>query len=156
DKPLLIRHPTISRDKIAFCYAGDLWTVSRQGGNAVRLTAGVGEKCDPHFSPDGQWIAFTGNYYGNPDVFVMPSMGGEPRRLTHHPAVDAALGWTPDGRNVLFASRRTSSMDPPKLFTVPLDGGFPSELPLPMGSSGAFAPDGSRIAYTPKFLFQPA
>ena len=156
EQPLLIRHPTLSRDKIAFCYAGDIWTVGRDGGDATRLTAGIGEKCDPYYSPDGKWLAYTADHYGNPDVFVIPAAGGEPRRLTSHPAVDAALGWTPDGKRVLFLSTRTSANDPPKLFTVPLEGGFPTELPLPMGSDGAFAADGSRIAYTPKFLWQPA
>ena len=156
EKPLLIRHPTVSRDKIAFCYAGDIWTVGRDGGDATRLTAGIGEKCDPYYSPDGKWLAYTADHYGNPDVFVIPATGGEPRRLTSHPAVDVAVGWTPDGKSVLFASNRTSATDPLKLFTVPLEGGFPTELPLPMGSDGAFAPDGSRIAYTPKFLWQPA
>jgi tricorn protease len=155
-KPLLIRHPTVSRDKIAFCYAGDIWTVSRAGGDAQRLTAGVGSKCDPYFSPDGKWIAFTADYYGNPDVFVIPAAGGEPRRLTSHPSFDAAAGWSPDSKNVLFVSGRASSTDPPKLFTVPVEGGYPSELPLPTGSSGALSPDGQRIAYTPKFQWQAA
>jgi tricorn protease len=155
-KPLLIRHPTVSRDKIAFCYAGDIWTVSREGGDAQRLTAGVGSKCDPYFSPDGKWIAFTADYYGNPDVFVIPAAGGEPRRLTYHPSQDAAAGWSPDGKNILFVSARSSSTDPPKMFTVPLDGGYPSELPLPMASSGALSPDGQMIAYTPKFQWQAA
>ena len=102
DGPLLIRHPTLSRDKIAFWHAGDIWTVARGGGDAVRLTAGIGEKGDPHYSPDGAWLAFTADYYGNPDVFVIPAAGGEPRRLTAHPAVDIAVGWTPDGKSVLF------------------------------------------------------
>ncbi len=155
-KPLLIRNPTLSRDKIAFCYAGDIWTVARDGGDAQRLTAGVGWKCDPFFSPDGKWIAFTADYYGNQDVYVIPAAGGEPRRLTHHPTNDAAVGWTPDGKSVLFVSGRTSATDPPKLFTVPLEGGFPSELPLPMASNGSFSPDGSKIAYTPKFQWQSA
>src|SRR5579872_2375451 len=110
-KPLLIRHPTVSRDKIAFCYAGDIWTVSREGGDAQRLTAGVGSKCDPYFSPDGKWIAFTADYYGNSDVFVIPAAGGEPKRLTWHPAPDVATGWSADSRNVLFSSTRTSAMD---------------------------------------------
>lgn len=156
DKPLLIRHPTVSRDKIAFCYAGDIWTVSRNGGDAQRLTAGVGSKFDPYFSPDGQWIAFTADYYGNPDVFVIPATGGEPRRLTWHPSYDVAAGWTPDGKSILFVSGRTSSTDAPKLFTIPVEGGYPTELPLPMGSSGAFSPDGTKIAYTPKFQWQVA
>ena len=156
EKPLLIRHPTVSRDKIAFCYAGDIWTAGREGGEAVRLTAGIGQKCNPYFSPDGKWLAYTADYYGNPDVFVIPASGGEPKRLTFHPAPDVAEGWSPDGKSVLFTSNRTSATDPLKLFTVPLEGGFPTELPLPMASSGAFSPDGSRIAYTPKFLWQPA
>ena len=87
-QPLLIRHPTVSRDKIAFCYAGDIWTVSREGGDAQRLTAGVGSKCDPFFSPDGKWIAFNADYYGNLDVFVIPTAGGEPRRLS------CSITWT--------------------------------------------------------------
>jgi tricorn protease len=153
---ILIRRPTISRDRIAFCYAGDLWTVPREGGDAVRLTAGIGEKCNPYFSPEGKWLAYTADHYGNPDVFVMPAAGGEPRRLTHHPAPDVAAGWSPDGKSILFVSTRTSATDPPKLFTVSIDGGLPQELPLPMGSSGSFAPDGTRIAYTPKFQWQAA
>ncbi|MEP7305093.1 MAG: PDZ domain-containing protein [Acidobacteriota bacterium] len=156
DARLLIRHPTLSRDRIAFSYAGDIWTVARGGGDAARLTAGIGEKWDPYYSPDGAWLAFTADYYGNPDVFVIPAAGGEPRRLTTHPAVDIAVGWTPDGKSVLFTSNRTSANDPLKLFTVPLQGGSPTELLLAMASDGAFAPDGSRIAYTPKFQWQPA
>ena len=155
-QPLLIRHPTLSADKIAFCYGGDIWTVGRDGGDAQRLTAGTGLKCDPYFSPDGKWIAFTADYYGNRDVFVIPAAGGEPKRLTFHPAADVAVGWSPDSKSVLFNSTRTSATDPPKLFTVPVEGGFASELPLPMGSSGSFSPDGSRIAYTPKFQVQAA
>jgi tricorn protease len=155
-QPLLIRHPTVSRDKIAFCYAGDIWTVSREGGDAQRLTAGVGSKCNTFFSPDGNWIAFNADYYGNLDVFVIPTAGGEPRRLTFHPANDSVAGWSPDGKSVLFSSGRTSSVDPPKLFTVPLEGGFATELPLPMASSGSFSPDGANIAYTPKFQWQAA
>ena len=155
-KPLLIRHPSISRDRIAFAYAGDIWTVAREGGDAQRLTAGVGSKSDPYFSPDGKWIAYTADYYGNGDVFVIPATGGEPRRLTYHPASDHVEGWTPDGKSILFTSSRTSNTDPPKLFTIPVEGGFPAEVPLPMGSSGALSPDGSHIAYTPKFLWQEA
>ena len=155
-KPLLIRHPTISRDQIAFTYANDIWVVSREGGDAQRLTAGVGAKFDPYFSPDGKWIAYTADYYGNPDVFVIPSTGGEPRRLTYHPDADHAEGWSADGKSILFTSGRTSATDPPKLFTISVDGGNPSELPLPMASSGSFSPDGSHIAYTPKFQWQAA
>jgi tricorn protease len=156
DKPQLLQHPTVSGDKIAFSCAGDIWIVDRGGGDAQRLTAGVGSKHDPYLSPDGRWIAFTADYYGNPDVFVIPAAGGQPRRLTYHPAGDAAVGWTPDSQRILFTSTRTSATDPPKLFTVPLAGGFPTELPLPMGSSGSFSADGSRLAYTPKVQWQDA
>ena len=88
---------------IVFAYAGDLWSVPRDGGNAVRLTNGAGDETDPAFSPDGTQIAFTGEYDGNVDVFVVPAAGGVPKRLTWHPAPDRVLGWTPDGKQV-FAS----------------------------------------------------
>jgi tricorn protease len=80
EQPLLIRHPTLSRDKIAFCYAGDIWTVGRDGGDATRLTAGIGEKCDPSYSPDGKWLAYTADHYGNPDVFKRPEYPNYRRR----------------------------------------------------------------------------
>src|SRR5438552_3028534 len=101
DKPLLLRHPTIGRTQIVFTYANDLWSVSREGGDAERLTAGAGAETDPIFSPDGSQIAFTGEYDGNIDVFVMPAAGGTPKRLTYHPAADRVVGWTPDGKQVV-------------------------------------------------------
>src|SRR5947209_13494598 len=96
DKPLLLRHPTVSRTQIVFGFANDLWSVSRDGGDATRLTTGPGMEADPIFSPDGSQIAFTGEYDGNVDVFVIPASGGTPKRLTYHPAADRAIGWTPD------------------------------------------------------------
>jgi tricorn protease len=150
DKPLLLQKPTLSKTHVAFAFAGDLWVVSREGGEARRLTSGVGLETDPSFSPDGTQIAFTGEYDGNFDVYVVPTAGGEPRRLTYHPGGDLALGWTPDGKSVLFASTRSSNSRYTKLFTIPAEGGgLPTELPLPMGIQGAFSPDGSRIAYVP-------
>src|SRR6266566_5150040 len=100
----LLRTPTMNRTHIVFSYAGDLWSVPRDGGSAQRLTSAAGIEVDPIFSPDGATIAFTGEYDGNVDVFVMPAAGGEPRRLTWHPAADVAVGWTPDGKRVLFFS----------------------------------------------------
>jgi tricorn protease len=147
-KPLLQR-PTLGRNQIAFVYAGDLWIVGREGGDARRLTTGIGLETDPIFSPDGSQIAFTGEYEGNLDVYVIPATGGQPRRLTYHPGVDVAVGWTPDGKQVLFRSGRSSYSRFNRLFTIPLDGGLPTELPLPMGEEGSFSPDASRIAYVP-------
>ncbi|HNC42874.1 MAG TPA: protease, partial [Acidobacteriota bacterium] len=104
--PLLAQNPTINRNQIAFSYAGDLWLVGRDGGQAIHLTTGEGIENDPYFSPDGLQIAFTGEYDGNVDVYVVPTTGGVPRRLTFHPGADRVAGWTPDGKNVLFRSNR--------------------------------------------------
>lgn len=147
--PLLMQKPTLSKTHIAFSYAGDLWLVSREGGEARLLTSGNGTKTDPVFSPDGSMIAFSGDYDGNVDVYVMPSEGGVPRRLTHHPAVDEVVGWAPDGKSVLFRSTRNSYSRFNRLFTVSLDGGLPHELPLPSAEFGAYSPDGKHIAYVP-------
>lgn len=151
DKPMLLRQPTVNQTHIVFAYAGDLWKVGRDGGSAERLTSGVGIEASPLFSPDGNWIAFTGEYDGNVDVFVMPANGGEPRRITYHPGNDAVSGWTPDGKSVVFLSTRNSLMPAPKMFTMPVSGeGLPTELPFPMASGQAsFSADGSQIAYMP-------
>jgi len=150
EKPLLLQKPSLSRSQVAFAYAGDLWTVGRGGGEAARLTTGVGVETGPVFSPDGNWIAFTGEYDGNKDVYLVPATGGVPRRLTYHPGADTALGWTPDGKRVIFSSIRNS--DSPRftrLFTMAVEGGFPSEVPLPMGDEASYSPDGARLAYVP-------
>ena len=153
--PKLMRHPTLSRTLIAFDYAGEIWTVPREGGEARRLVTGQERNFRPVFSPDGSQIAYTGVYENNPDVYVVPSAGGEPRRLTHHPDEDTALGWTPDGKKILFASMRATARDLPKLFTIPAAGGPPEQLPLPSGSAGSYSPDGKRLAYMPIFQWQP-
>jgi tricorn protease len=147
--PLLMQKPALSKTHIAFAYAGDLWLVARDGGEARLLTSGNGTKTDPVFSPDGSMIAFSGDYDGNVDVYVMPSSGGIPRRLTHHPAVDEVVGWAPDGKSVLFRSTRNSYSRFNRLFTVSLEGGLPRELPLPTAEFGALSPDGKHIAYVP-------
>ena len=155
-KPLLFQHPSLSRTQIVFAFAGDLWLTGRDGGPASRLTAGVGIERDPFFSPDGTLVAFSGQYDGNTDVFVVPAAGGIPRRLTHHPDADEVVGWKPDGKRVIFRSTRTSFSPVPALFTVGLDGGFPEELPLPTGVAASFSADGSRLAYVPTMQWQQA
>ncbi len=149
DKPLLLQKPTANRTHIVFAFADDLWSVPRAGGDAQRLTSGPGLETDPIFSPDGKWLAFTGEYEGNTDVYVMPASGGQPRRLTYHPGPDRAVGWTPDGKRVLFQSGRNSYSRFGRLFTMPLDGGFPEEVPLPMADHGSYSPDGKHLAYNP-------
>src|SRR5262249_9185068 len=144
--PLLLQNPTVSKTQIAFVYGGDLWTVARDGGEATRLTTSAGIETNPCFSPDGSLIAFTGQYDGNTDGYVIPSGGGFPRRCTYQPARDAPLGWPPEGKNILFRSSMPSSPGSTRLFTVPVDGGPPAELPLPMGEEASFSPDGSRLA----------
>jgi tricorn protease len=149
DAPLLLQKPTLSRTHVVFVYADDLWIVGREGGDARRLTTGAGLETDPVFSPDGTQVAFTGEYDGNLDVYVVPAAGGVPRRLTYHPGIDRVVGWTPDGKQVLFRSGRASYSRFNRLFTAPLDGGFPTEMPLPMAEEGSFSPDGKQIAYVP-------
>jgi tricorn protease len=150
NRPLLMRGPTLSKTQIVFSFAGDLWTVSREGGDASRLTTGIGNEFAPIFSPDRRWIAFTGEYDGNTDIYVIPANGGVPRRLSYHPGPDGAVGWTPDSKQVLFVSGRDSASGRyARLFTIALDGVFPTQVPLPMGYEGAYSPDASRLAYVP-------
>jgi len=157
DPPLLLRFPTVSKTQIVFNYAGDLWIVSRDGGDARKLTSGVGVEILPHFSPDGSMIAFTGEYDGNRDVFVLPARGGVPRRLTYHPAEENVAGWTPDGKNVMFTSWGNSfNHFEDQLYTVSVDGGFPTQVPLPIVEEGSFSPDGTHLAYVPHPQWQPA
>jgi tricorn protease len=154
----LLRFPALSRDAIAFVHAGDLWTVPRSGGLARQLTTDAGLEWMPRFSPDGKWIAFTGQYDGNRDVFVIPAEGGEPKRLTFwtdtgHPSErtgpnNLVLGWTPDGKRVLFRSRHQAWEDRSgRLYTVGLDASLPEALPVPEGGLAAFSPDGTKIVY---------
>ncbi len=147
--PLLLRSPALGKTRIVFSYAGDLWSVSREGGEATRLTAGPGIEADPVFSPDGSEVAFSGEYEGNVDVYVVSAGGGVPRRLTYHPGPDIPVAWSPDGKNILFRSNRESYSRFTKLFSVPAHGGFPESLPLPSGFMGAFSPDQARLAYMP-------
>jgi tricorn protease len=154
----LFRKPALNSSVIVFSFAGDLWSVPREGGDARRLTTGVGVETDPVFSPDGSRLAFTGEYDGDVDVYVMKATGGTPKRLTFHPGEDHAIGWTPDGKRVLFASARSNPTDGARLFTVSAEGGFPEEVPLPLAEEGSYSPNGSHLAYTPVLAsdWQPA
>ena len=107
-KLVCLRTPTVSATQIGFAYANNIWVVPRAGGSAKRLTSFQGQTANPHFSPDGRWIAFSGEYAGNFDVYIVPSEGGEPKRLTWHPGADLVEGWTPDGKSILFSSNRAT------------------------------------------------
>jgi len=145
----LLRSPTISPTQIAFAYANNIWVVPRSGGTAQRVTSFQGETSDPHFSPDGRWLAFSAEYGGNTDVYVVPATGGEPRRLTWHPAPDIVQGWTPDGKSVVFSSTRSSNLPAPepRWYTVPVGGGEPIAMPMYRAYQGKISPDGAHIAY---------
>jgi tricorn protease len=145
----LLRTPTVSATQIAFAYANNIWTVPRAGGSARRLTSFPGQTSNPHFSPDGKWIAFSGEYAGNFDVYVVAAEGGEPRRLTWHPGGDLVQGWTQDGRSILFSSSRATwaPSGAPRFWAVPAEGGVEEPMPLPRAYQGKISADGSRIAY---------
>ena len=149
DKPHLLQRPALSQTQIVFNYAGDLWSVDRKGGHAIRLTVGVGIETSPVFSPDGNTIAFTGEYDGNTDVFTIPAAGGVPHRVTYHPSADVAVGWSPDGKQIVFRSDRQANSRYTQLYEVSATGGFAKPLPLPMAYEGKLSTDGERIAYSP-------
>ncbi|HKJ02272.1 MAG TPA: hypothetical protein VJ997_07450, partial [Longimicrobiales bacterium] len=142
----LLRQPTLSSTQVAFAYGGDLWVTERSGGTARRLTSTPAVEGDPHFSPDGRWIAFTSNRSGVPQVYVVGVDGGEPTRLTWYPAGSEARGWTPDGTRVLYASsRETAPVGYDRLWTVSPRGGPSTLLPAPWGYDGSYAADGRRL-----------
>jgi tricorn protease len=159
----LMRFPDIYKDKIVFMYGGDLWLASSSGGEARRITSDAGRELFPKFSPDGKWIAFTGQYDGNFNVYVMPAEGGQPRQLTFYQGAAAPLSdrmgihnevvtWFPDSTRILFLSRRDASNGWTKRpFSVSIDGGLPEPLPVTEGGLGSFSPDGTKIAYNPIF-----
>ena len=157
----LLRFPDIYGDRVVFTYGGDLWTASTSGGTATRLTAHPGVETYAKFSSDGKWIAFTGQYDGDEQVYVIPSGGGEPKQLTFYPSRgplaprwgydNQVLGWTRDGK-IYFRSQRDSwSLPIARLYTVSPDGGPAEALPMPEGGSGDFSADGSKIVYSPRF-----
>jgi tricorn protease len=156
----LLRFPALHGERVVFCYGGDLWSAPSVGGTAVRLTAHEGLELFPRFSPDGRWIAFTGQLDGDEQVYVMPASGGSPKQLTHYPARgplpprwgydNQVYGWTPDGQRVLFRSMRDGfDLTDTRLYTVSVEGGLPTPLPMPVSGGGALSPDGKYVAYSP-------
>ena len=144
----LLSQPAASATHVAFAYAGDIWSAKLDGSDVRRLTTADGDENAPVFSPDGSMIAFTGNYDGNQDVYVIPVGGGSPRRLTYHPGADVAQAFTADGRRVLFTSGRNAFTGAhSQLYTVSIDGGAEDRLPIPNAYQATFSPDGKRVAY---------
>jgi tricorn protease len=145
----LLRTPTVSATHLAFAYANNIWVAERAGGTARRVTSFQGLTTNPKFSPDGRSIAFSAEYAGNTDVYVVPVDGGEPKRLTWHPGADTVQGWTPDSSRVVFASGRATWAPnaAPRFWTVPAAGGVEEAMPLPRAFQGKISPDGRRIAY---------
>ena len=145
----LLWQPTISKNAIAFIYAEDLWVANRDGSYPRRITVSDGTESNPIFSPDGSMIAFTGQYDGNTDVFVVPTAGGVPKRLTWHPGADLVRDFSPDGKKILFASQRNSFTNRYyQLFTVDISSGAEVQLPIPNAFWASYNADGSSIAYT--------
>lgn len=149
DGTLLLRSPSVNDDHVVFVYAGDIWIANRDGSEPRRLTIDEGVETNPYLSPDGQWVAFTGEYDGNTDIYVVSTKGGSPSRVTYHPEPDNMRGWTPEG-DIIFRSYRTNETRRyGRLFTVSPMGGFPEAVVLPEAERGSYSPDMSKIAYMP-------
>ncbi|HSG47625.1 MAG TPA: hypothetical protein VLA43_07440, partial [Longimicrobiales bacterium] len=146
----LLRQPTLSDTQVAFAHGGDVWVAARNGGEARRITSTPAVESEPHFSPDGRWIAFTSNRSGTNAVYVVSADGGTPTRLTWYPAPTWVRGWTPDGSRIVYASiRETAPAGYERLWTVSPQGGPSELLPAPRGNDGSFAPNGRRIVMDP-------
>ncbi len=146
----MLAQPAISASHIAFIYAEDLWVANKDGSQPRRLTVDEGVELAPFFSPDGKTIAFSAEYDGNLDVFIVPVEGGIPTRLTWHPSPEVVRGFTPDGKSVLFGSQQAAfSNRYANLFTVPLTGGMATKLEIPNAAGATYSPDGKQMAYNP-------
>jgi len=149
----LLRQPAVSKDHLAFVYGGDIWTSDRDGSHPIRITAHPASEFAPHFSPDGQWIAFSAGYDNNVDVYVVPTEGGQPRRLTWHPAADVVTGWSSDGKRVLFTSNREiANSRSGQLYEVALTGGYEKKVMKAVAVEGTWSSDGKRLAYRPYIM----
>jgi tricorn protease len=157
----LLRFPDIRGDRVVFTYAGDLWTAPSSGGSATHLTSHPGVEVFGKFSPDGKWIAFTGQYDGDEQVYVVPTSGGEPRQLTFYPARgplaprwgwdNQVFGWSKDSKRIYFRSLRDSwSLPIARLYSVSVDGGPATAFPMPTAGSGDLSPTNDEIVYSPQ------
>ena len=147
----MLQTPDVSADRIVFAYAGDLWVVPKEGGTAHRLSSPPGQELFPHFSPDGSKIAYTAEYEGNSDVYVIAAGGGLPVRVTNHGMTDRVIDWTPDGAKLLFVSSMNSGRQRyNQFYEVAPTGGLPEQLPIPYGEMASFSPDGKKLAFTPR------
>ncbi|HTP12133.1 MAG TPA: PDZ domain-containing protein [Bacteroidota bacterium] len=145
----MLQYPDVSQTHIVFSYAGDLWVVPKEGGTALKLSSPRGQELYPHFSPDGSRIAYSADYDGNLEVYVIPSMGGLPKRVTYHGMADRIVGWYPDGRKLLYVSSMNSGKQRfDQFYSVSPDGGMPDQLPVPYGEMASLSPDGKKVAYT--------
>lgn len=155
----LMRYPDVNKNLIAFVYAGDIWSVNAEGGDATRLTSHKGMELFPKISPDGQWIAFSGEYSSR-QVYVMPAEGGEPRQLTYYNSVglmpprggfdNVVLDWTPDSQSILVRMNRTPFGERNgTYYKVSLNGGLEQPLQIPEGGMGVFSPDAKKICFAP-------
>jgi tricorn protease len=157
----LLRFPDVHADRVVFSYGSDLWTVPSSGGQAVRLTAHPGVEVFAKFSPDGKYIAFTGQYDGDEQIYVMSASGGEPKQLTFYPAKgpltprwgydNQVMGWSNDGSSIIFRSQRDSwTLPQSRLYSISMTGGAPTALPMPEAGSGDYSPDGTKMVYSPR------
>ena len=145
----MLRYPDVSDTSIVFVYANDLWLVPRAGGTALPLASPPGAERNPRFSPDGQQVAFSGNYDGDSDLYTISTGGGLPFRVTHHPGGDLFSDWTNDGRLIFSTSAFSGQRRAPRMFTVPSTGGLPTQVSVPYGLNGTIHEDGKLLAYTP-------
>ena len=145
----MLRQPDVSASHITFVYAGDIWVVDKEGGEARNLSSPLGEEISPKFSPDGSKIAFRAMYHGNPEVYVIPSLGGSPERITYHPMAENVVDWYPDSENLLISSSRESGRQRySQFFRIPAGGGLADKLPVPYGEKGSLSGDMQQLAYT--------
>ncbi len=141
-----VRFPTIYQDRIIFVSEDDLWLVSSEGGRAERLTAGVGEVSYPHFSPDGELLAFVGREEGPSEVYVMPSPGGVAQRLTFQSSSCRVAGWDPTGDAILYASNAGQALSGHNaIFAISHQGGQPSQIPVGIANAISYGPEGGVV-----------